>query len=95
MDPRQGEPRDFMLRVRVRREIVDQLNAVADRIGVPRSTVAAYAIGEFAARQSAQLGLQDRVMDLLRDFAEQSSQAPPLEVTSEAIEAFDKAKGDD
>jgi predicted transcriptional regulator len=65
-----------MLRVRVRPEVVVQLNQIADRIGVPRSTVAAYAIGEYAARMSNQLGLQDRLMDFLTGFgAEALSQS--------------------
>ncbi len=68
MDKREGEPRDFMLRARVRPEIVGKLDEIADRIGVPRSTVVAYAIGEYAARMYAQMGLQDRMMDFLTEF---------------------------
>lgn len=63
-----------MLRARVRPEIVGKLDQIADRIGVPRSTVVAYAIGEYAARMYAQMGLQDRVMDFLSDFGEKAMQ---------------------
>lgn len=63
-----------MLRARVRPEIVGKLDQIANRIGVPRSTVVAYAIGEYAARMSAQMGLQDRVMDFLSEFSEKAMQ---------------------
>lgn len=72
MDKREGEPRDFMLRARVRPEIVGKLDEIASRIGVPRSTVVAYAIGEYAARMYGQMGLQDRMMDFLSEFGKEA-----------------------
>jgi predicted transcriptional regulator len=61
-----------MLRARVRPEIVGKLDEIADRIGVPRSTVVAYGIGEYAARMYAQMGLQDRMMDFLSEFGKEA-----------------------
>lgn len=69
-----------MLRARVRPEVVAKLDKIADRVGVPRSTVVAYAIGEYAARMSAAMGLegslqeslQEGVMDWLTTFGQEA-----------------------
>lgn len=59
--------RTVAITIRLEPKILQNLDDIADRLGIKRATITGYAIGEYVNRMNAQINSQEAMMRIMAD----------------------------